>query len=160
MSLHLIYSTGQQWVIGKNRYEDDNDGDEYWLRLWARAMHADEQKTPTMNKAICILIFTSNSNSSLHWCTDHSRIQQRTRISFYIMPRLAESHRLPRQCVVHRRATCDVSREIEYSEGRDVNCIMLCQPGLTYIFNLRHSGTLALTPERQSARMWEIKNVT
>ena len=32
-------------------------------------------------------------------------------------------------------------------------------PGLTYIFNFRHSGTLALRAERQSARMSEIKNV-
>ena len=31
--------------------------------------------------------------------------------------------------------------------------------GLTYIFNFWHSGTLALSPERQSARMSEIKNV-
>ena len=32
-------------------------------------------------------------------------------------------------------------------------------PGLTYtIFNFWHSGTLALSPERQSARMSEIKN--
>ena len=34
-----------------------------------------------------------------------------------------------------------------------------CHPGLTtYIFNFRHSGTLALRAERQSARMSEIKN--
>ena len=33
-----------------------------------------------------------------------------------------------------------------------------CHPGLTYIFNFWHSGTLALSPERQSARMSEIKN--
>ena len=32
-------------------------------------------------------------------------------------------------------------------------------PGLTYIFNFWHSGTLALRAERQSARMSEIKNV-
>ena len=31
-------------------------------------------------------------------------------------------------------------------------------PGLSYIFNFWHSGTLALSPERQSARMSEIKN--
>jgi len=34
-----------------------------------------------------------------------------------------------------------------------------CHPGLTYIFNLLHSRTLALRAERQSARMSEIKNV-
>ena len=34
-----------------------------------------------------------------------------------------------------------------------------CHPGLTYIFNFWHSGTLALRAERQSARMSEIKNV-
>ena len=32
-------------------------------------------------------------------------------------------------------------------------------PDLTYIFNFRHSGTLVLSAERQSARMSEIKNV-
>ena len=37
--------------------------------------------------------------------------------------------------------------------------IVQCHPGLTYIFNFRHSGTLALRAERQSARMSEIKNV-
>ena len=34
-----------------------------------------------------------------------------------------------------------------------------CHPRLTYIFNFWHLGTLALSPERQSARMSEIKNV-
>ena len=34
-----------------------------------------------------------------------------------------------------------------------------CHPGLAYIFNFWQSGALALTPERQSARMSEIKNV-
>ena len=34
-----------------------------------------------------------------------------------------------------------------------------CHPGLTYIFNFWHSGTLALKVERQGARMSEIKNV-
>ena len=34
----------------------------------------------------------------------------------------------------------------------------LCHPGLTYIFNFWHSGTLALRTERQSARMSKIKN--
>ena len=34
-----------------------------------------------------------------------------------------------------------------------------CHSGLTYIFNFWHSGTLALSLERQSARMSEIKNV-
>ena len=34
-----------------------------------------------------------------------------------------------------------------------------CHPGLTYIFNFWHLGTLALSPERQSAQMSEIKNV-
>ena len=32
-------------------------------------------------------------------------------------------------------------------------------PGLTYIFNFWHSGTVALRAERHSARMSEIKNV-
>ena len=32
-----------------------------------------------------------------------------------------------------------------------------CHPGLTYVFYFWHSGTLALNPERQSARMSEIK---
>ena len=34
-----------------------------------------------------------------------------------------------------------------------------CRTGLTYSFNFRHSGTLALRAERQSAGMSEIKNV-
>ena len=37
--------------------------------------------------------------------------------------------------------------------------VTLGHPGLTYIFNFGHLGTLALTAERQSARMTEIKNV-
>ena len=37
--------------------------------------------------------------------------------------------------------------------------VTLCYPGLTYIYNFWHSGTLALRAERQSARMSEIKNV-
>ena len=32
-------------------------------------------------------------------------------------------------------------------------------PGLNYIFNFWHSGTLALRAEHQSARMSEINNV-
>jgi len=34
-----------------------------------------------------------------------------------------------------------------------------CQQSLTYILNFGHSGILVLSPERQSARMSEIKNV-
>ena len=34
-----------------------------------------------------------------------------------------------------------------------------CHAGLIYIFNVWHSGTLALRAERQSARMSEIKNL-
>ena len=37
--------------------------------------------------------------------------------------------------------------------------VVECHPGLTYIRNFWHSGTLALRAERQSARMSEIKNV-
>ena len=37
--------------------------------------------------------------------------------------------------------------------------ITIHHPGLTYIFNFWHSGTLALSPECQSVRMSEIKNV-
>jgi len=37
--------------------------------------------------------------------------------------------------------------------------IVQCPPGTTCIFNICHSGTLALRAERQSARMSEIKNV-
>ena len=37
--------------------------------------------------------------------------------------------------------------------------VILCHPGLTYIFNFWHLGTLALRAERQSAQMSEIKNV-
>ena len=37
--------------------------------------------------------------------------------------------------------------------------IVQCHPGVAYIFNFWHSGTLALRDERQSARMSEIKNV-
>ena len=44
-------------------------------------------------------------------------------------------------------------------KGKSVNLITFCHPGLTYIFNFWHSGTLALSPERQSARVSEIKNV-
>ena len=36
--------------------------------------------------------------------------------------------------------------------------IVQCHSGLTYIFYFWHSGTLALSAERQSARMSEIKN--
>ena len=34
-----------------------------------------------------------------------------------------------------------------------------CHPGLTYIFNFWHSGSLALRAERQSVQMSEIKMV-
>jgi len=44
-------------------------------------------------------------------------------------------------------------------KGQSCQLVTLCHPGLTYIFNLWHSGSLALSPERQSARMSEIKNV-
>ena len=44
-------------------------------------------------------------------------------------------------------------------KGQSCQLATLCHPGLTYIFNFWHSGTLALSPERQSARMSEIKNV-
>jgi len=34
-----------------------------------------------------------------------------------------------------------------------------CHPGLTYIFNFSHLGTLARRAERQGARMSEIKYI-
>ena len=45
--------------------------------------------------------------------------------------------------------------------GRGVNWLHFAiqPPGLTCISNFWHSGTLALSPERQSARMSEIKNL-
>ena len=43
-------------------------------------------------------------------------------------------------------------RALNPLKGRGVT-----HPGLTYIINFWHSGTLALSPERQSARMSEIK---
>ena len=42
-------------------------------------------------------------------------------------------------------------------KGQRCQLVTLGHPGLTYIFNFWHSGTLALSPERQSARMSEIK---
>ena len=41
---------------------------------------------------------------------------------------------------------------------RGVNWLHFHHPHLIYISNFWHSGTLALSPERQSARMSEIKN--
>ena len=46
---------------------------------------------------------------------------------------------------------CSASDGYIYKSGQ-------CHQGLTYIFNFWHSGTLALTAERQSAQMSEIKN--
>ena len=37
--------------------------------------------------------------------------------------------------------------------------VVECHPGLTYIFNFWHLGTLALRAERQSAQMSETENV-
>ena len=44
-------------------------------------------------------------------------------------------------------------------KGQRCQLVTLGHPGLAYIFNFWHSGTLALRAERQSARMSEIKNV-
>ena len=62
----------------------------------------------------------------------------------------------------------NVSRisQIEYAHittrptnpSKGCQLVTLCRPGLTYIFNFWHSGTLALSPQCQSARMSEIKN--
>ena len=41
--------------------------------------------------------------------------------------------------------------------GQSCQLVTLCHPRLTYIFNFRHSGPLALSAECQSARMSEIK---
>ena len=41
----------------------------------------------------------------------------------------------------------------------DLSNVTLSRSDLTYIFNFWHSLTLALSPERQSARMSENKNV-
>ena len=51
------------------------------------------------------------------------------------------------------------SENIELFKGQWCQLVTLCHPGLTYIFNFWHSGTLALRAEHQSARMSEIKNV-
>ena len=44
-------------------------------------------------------------------------------------------------------------------KGLSCQLVTLCHPGVTYIFNFWHSVTLALTHERQSDRMSEIKKV-
>ena len=44
-------------------------------------------------------------------------------------------------------------------KGNSCQNVTLCHPGQTCIFNFWHSCTLALSHERQSARMSEIKNV-
>ena len=54
------------------------------------------------------------------------------------------------------RGTCDLRLTLQRA---DVSTGYIFHPGLTYIFNFWHSGTLALSPERQSAWMSEIKNV-
>ena len=51
------------------------------------------------------------------------------------------------------------TKQVNLLKGRCVNWLHFAHPGLTYILNFWHSGTLALSPERQSARMSEIKNV-
>jgi len=42
--------------------------------------------------------------------------------------------------------------------GQKCQLVTLCHPDLTYSFNIWHSCTLALSSERQSARMSKIKN--
>ena len=44
-------------------------------------------------------------------------------------------------------------------KGQRCQLVTFCHPGLTYVFNIWHSGTLALSPELQSAWLSEIKNV-
>ena len=44
-------------------------------------------------------------------------------------------------------------------KGQRCQLVTVCHPALTYIINFGHLGTLALSSERQSARMSEIKNV-
>ena len=44
-------------------------------------------------------------------------------------------------------------------QGQTCQLITLCHPNLIYIFNFWHSDTMALSPEHQSARMSEIKNL-
>jgi len=43
-------------------------------------------------------------------------------------------------------------------KGQRCQLVTLCHPGLSYIFNFWHSGTLALTAEHQTARMSQTKN--
>ena len=47
-------------------------------------------------------------------------------------------------------------RSIQPFKGQMCHLVTICHPSLTYIFNFWHSGTLTLSPERQSARMSEI----
>ena len=44
-------------------------------------------------------------------------------------------------------------------KGQSCQLVTLGHSGLTYIFNCWHVGTLALSPERQSVWISEIKNV-
>ena len=58
---------------------------------------------------------------------------------------------------------CSKTNPYNPLKGRGCQLVTLCHPGLTYVFYLWHSGTLAaslaLSPECQSAQMSEIKNV-
>ena len=48
---------------------------------------------------------------------------------------------------------------VEGVKGQNCQLVTLGHPGLTYIFNFWHTGTLALSCERQSARMSDINGI-
>ena len=58
----------------------------------------------------------------------------------------------------HRKMNSTVGRYVLTLWSPTSQFVTLCRTGLTYHFNLWYSGTLALSPERQSVRMSEIKN--
>ena len=113
-------------------------------------------------------VFSRTQPSS--WISCFSLVRQRIWNSKYFSAWKNLSHFLLSGSIIFRQSiwplvTCslnciDSDNPLKSSAIRRVIFkIVQCHPGLTYIFNFWHSGTVALRAECQSARTSENKNV-
>ena len=101
---------------------------------------------------------------SLTWCSvvlmQHTKTQRKRTVTHThksMLQHETKTYITQQLHIIHTSLTLS-GFKVQWCQAVTLKSVQ-CHPGLTYIFNFWHSGTLALRAECQSARMSEITNV-
>ena len=129
-----------------------------WSRITARTMtgamiarHLVAGWTGAGERAVSVLTASqtdmmtavSSFTTFVNICVPHSPSYKHTRTHAHTHTQTTHTH---------------INHALTLSPPIPFRLYTVCHTGLTHHFNFWHSGTLALSPERQSARMSKIKN--